>query len=130
MYGRHDVTLRQPQSQQNIRDFTYKVLYNVIYGLYAAILENDRKTFNYALKAIQNCTWKLNEKKLYGKKLFDIEKKLYSCGAESVGMSSLGPGLFFLSKNVNAVINGMRDNTNCMFLHTKPSNNGRVIENV
>ena len=78
----------------------YKTLYHVIYGLYSAVRENDKKTFCLALKSIQQCAWKFSERKQYGKKLFEIEQRLYECGADAVGMSSLGPSLFFLANSL------------------------------
>jgi beta-ribofuranosylaminobenzene 5'-phosphate synthase len=109
----------------------YKTLYNVIYGLYAAIREKDKKTFCLALQSIQQCAWKLSERKLYGQKLFRIEQKLYKCGAEAVGMSSLGPILFFMAKNVKDIVEKMKtEMADCKLLVTKPSNSGRNIIHV
>ena len=106
----------------------YKTIYHVIYGLYSAVRENDKKTFCLALKSIQQCDWKHSERKLYGKELFRIEQRLYKCGAEAVGMSSLGPSLFFLAKDVKAVVKKMKTGmVDCELLVTKPSNGGRNI---
>ncbi|MFA5239441.1 MAG: beta-ribofuranosylaminobenzene 5'-phosphate synthase family protein [Phycisphaerae bacterium] len=106
----------------------YKTLYHVIYGLYSAVRENDKKTFCLALQSIQRCAWKLAERKQYGKNLFRIEQKLYKCGAEAVGMSSLGPSLFFLAKDVKAVIEKMKTKmVDCTLIATKPANSGRNI---
>ncbi|MFA5293488.1 MAG: beta-ribofuranosylaminobenzene 5'-phosphate synthase family protein [Phycisphaerae bacterium] len=106
----------------------YKTLYNVIYGLYSAVKEKDKKTFCLALKSIQQCAWKLSERKQYGEKLFNIEQKLYKFGAEAVGMSSLGPSLFFMAKNVKKIIKKLKNGEiNCELLITKPSNSGRRI---
>jgi len=106
----------------------YKTLYNVIYGLYSAVREKDKKTFCLALQSIQQCAWKLAERKQYGESLFRIEQKLYKCGAEAVGMSSLGPSLFFLAKDVKVVVEKMKTGiVDCKLLVTKPSNSGRNI---
>jgi beta-ribofuranosylaminobenzene 5'-phosphate synthase len=109
----------------------YKILYNVIYGLYSAVRENDKKTFCLALQSIQQCAWKLAERKQYGEKLLRIEQQLYKCGAEAVGMSSLGPSLFFFSKDVKAVFEKMKIRMpDCKLFVTKPSNSGRKIVHV
>ncbi len=106
----------------------YKILYNVIYGLYSAVRERDKKTFCLALQSIQQCAWKLAERKQYGKQLFRIEQQLYKCGVEAVGMSSLGPSLFFLAKDVKAIVEKMKIRmVDCKLLVTKPSNRGRKI---
>ncbi len=109
----------------------YKTLYHTVYGLYAAILEKDPKTFGKALIAIQDCNWKSAERNLYGSELFIFEKTLYELGASSVGMSSLGPSLFFLAKDVENVILEMRKlQLQCDLILTQPINKGRFIDNV
>ncbi len=106
----------------------YKTLYDVIYGLYSAVKEKDKETFCLAIQSIQQCAWKLSERKQYGKKLLTIERKLYKCGAETVGMSSMGPSLFFLAKNVKAVVKKIKTGrVDCKLLVTKSSNSGRNI---
>lgn len=106
----------------------YKTLYDVIYGLYSAVREKDKETFCLAIQSIQQCAWKLSERKQYGKKLLSIERKLYKCGAETVGMSSLGPSLFFLAKDVKAVVKKIKTGrVDYKLLVTKPSNSGRNI---
>jgi beta-ribofuranosylaminobenzene 5'-phosphate synthase len=105
-----------------------KTLYEVIYGLYSAIREKDKETFCLAIQSIQQCAWKLSERRQYGKTLTGFERRLYKCGAEAVGMSSLGPSLFFLAHDVKSVVKRMVSlGSNAMLLVTKPSNNGRSI---
>lgn len=106
----------------------YKTLYNVIYGLYSSVREKDKKTFCLALQSIQQCAWKLAERKQYGEGLLEIEQQLYKYGAEAVGMSSLGPSLFFLAKDVKDVIEKMKtEMIDCTLIATKPVNSGRNI---
>lgn len=83
---------------------SYKVLYHVTYGVLASVMENDRNTFAKAIKEIQKCQWKKAERSLYGNELIDVENVLYECGAEAVGMSSLGPTLFFVAKDIEKVV--------------------------
>lgn len=109
----------------------YESLYVVIYGLYAAVRENDKKTFYSSIRKIQQCAWKLAERNEYGKNILDIEKQLYESGAAAVGMTSLGPSLFFLADDVSNVIKKMNElNADCNLLLTKPSNKGRNISSV
>src|SRR3990167_8157 len=86
----------------------HETLYHVIFGLNAAIQEHDKLTFCKALKNIQNCAWKYAERKQYGIKLSELETNLYSSGALAVGMSSLGPSLFFIADDIPNVINRMQ----------------------
>lgn len=104
----------------------YEAIYHAIFGLYAAIREQDRVVFIRALKSIQECAWKKAERLEYGDKLSTIEQALYRCGADAVGMSSLGPSLFFLADDVDDVIYRMgQTGLNIECLVTRPLNSGR-----
>lgn len=107
----------------------YETTYHTLFGLYAALKERNKSAFCAALKAIQQCTWKRLEREEYGQALIDIENSLYLCGAEAVGMSSLGPGLFFLADNINDVIIKMQAlSVDCELFVTQPQNQGRIVE--
>ncbi|MBL6986564.1 MAG: beta-ribofuranosylaminobenzene 5'-phosphate synthase [Methylobacter sp.] len=106
----------------------YETLYHSLFGLYAAIRDVDRATFCHALRAVQACAWKKAERLEYGAALIEIEQALYANGAEAVGMSSLGPSLFFLADNVTEIVNQMRlAHPHCEWLLTRPANHGRVL---
>lgn len=109
-------------------DAVYETLHHALFGLYAAIREADRATFCRALRAVQECAWKKAERLEYGPALAEIEQALYDCGAEAVGMSSLGPTLFFLADNVTDVVSRMQGaRPDCECLHTHPANGGRSM---
>lgn len=108
----------------------YKTLYHVVYGLYASLKENELDTFCQALIEIQKCKWKQLERSIYGKKLLEYEKLLYQSGAKAVGMSSLGPTLFFISENNERVMKTIKKNypTNSLILFNAATiNEGRNI---
>ncbi len=106
----------------------YETLYHSLFGLYAAIRDADRTTFCHALRAVQACAWKKAERLEYGVALIEIEQALYAKGAEAVGMSSLGPSLFFLADNVAEIVNQMRlARPDCEWLLTRPANFGRKL---
>jgi len=129
------------KSQAEERDFfertcplpaesVYETLYHALFGLYAAIREANRTTFCHALRAVQTCAWKKAERLEYGAALIEIEQVLYANGAEAVGMSSLGPSLFFLADNTADIISQMRlTHPNCEWLLTRPANYGRELAN-
>ncbi|MGY6274599.1 beta-ribofuranosylaminobenzene 5'-phosphate synthase family protein [Methylomonas sp. MgM2] len=109
-------------------DKVYETVYHTLFGLYAALREADRAAFCAALKAVQNCAWKLAERREYGEALMEIEQALYAAGAQAVGMSSLGPSLFFLADDVNSIVTAMRQSRpDCDWLITRPDNRGREI---
>ena len=108
----------------------YETLYHSLFGLYAAIREADKATFCHALRTIQECAWKKAERLEYGTALVEIEQALYRCGAEAVGMSSLGPPLFFLADNMADVVSRMRlARPDCECLQTRTVNRGRSLHN-
>jgi beta-ribofuranosylaminobenzene 5'-phosphate synthase len=108
---------------------SYEVTYHTLFGLYAAIREHDWGTFCSALQRTQACYWKRMERREYGASLASVEENLYSCGATAVGMSSLGPGLAFLAKSVNAVIERMRAmGADCNLFQTRTINHGRTLQ--
>lgn len=106
----------------------YETLYHSLFGLYAAVREADRATFCRALRAVQECAWKNTERLEYGPALVEIEQALYACRADAIGMSSLGPSLFFLADDVADVVNKMqRARPDCECLLTRPANHGRSL---
>lgn len=106
----------------------YEATYHTLFGVYAALKEKNKSSFCKALKNIQQCTWKKSERKEYGQALVDIEDSLYKCGADAVGMSSLGPCLFFLADNVDEVISEMKKlSMECEMFVTHPHNQGRLV---
>lgn len=109
-------------------DAVYETVYHTLFGLYAALREADRTGFCNALKTIQTCAWKQAERQEYGRKLLDIEQAIYTAGADAVGMSSLGPSLFFLAEDVPGIIEQLRiAHPDCDWLITRPDNHGRQI---
>lgn len=110
------------------REAVYEALYHSLFGLYAAIREADKSTFCRALRTIETCAWKQAERQEYGVALSEIEQSLYKQGAEAVGMSSLGPSLFFLADNVPDLVAKMHNKRpDCEWLLTKPVNYGRKL---
>jgi beta-ribofuranosylaminobenzene 5'-phosphate synthase len=107
----------------------YEINYHVSYGLLPSVMEADREIFALAVKNIQDCEWKRLERANYGDRLVAIERELYAGGANAVGMSSLGPCLFFISKNgidLSDYKGGALDK--CNIFKTKINNSGRVVK--
>lgn len=105
-----------------------EVLYHILYGLVGSVNETDIVTFSKAINSIQKCTWKYEERKLYGEVLLDIEEKLYKCGSRAVGMSSLGPTLFFLSDNINKTVSKAQSIlSECLVFEVSTQNKGREL---
>ena len=107
----------------------YETLYHVVFGLYASIKEKDFDTFLNSILKIQNCKWKSSEWGIYGNKLREYEDLLYKNGARAVGMSSLGPSLFFISDNIEHIIESMDSKyiNEFTLLKSKTVNFGRTL---
>jgi beta-ribofuranosylaminobenzene 5'-phosphate synthase len=108
----------------------HEILYHSVYGVTAAAKERDLDRFCEAVRALQHTAWKKGERALYGEPLQEIETAIYDAGAMAVGMSSLGPGLFFLGKNLSSVLPALQEKRpDCEWLLTSPRNSGREVAN-
>jgi beta-ribofuranosylaminobenzene 5'-phosphate synthase len=76
----------------------------VIYGVLASVMEGDRAVFEEGVKNIQHSRWKNAERSLYGNELLKVERHIYEAGATAVGMSSLGPSLYFLGNEIDTIV--------------------------
>lgn len=108
---------------------SYKALYHSIYGVLASVMEKDIFTFSEAIKQIQSCKWKHSERSLYGDSLLKIEEYIYKIGALAVGMTSLGPSLYFISKDTDSLIKKATiEMPECLWMAANANNVGRVIK--
>ena len=106
----------------------YETTYHALFGALASVKSDDFNEFCNAIKSIQQQEWKSAERSLYPK-LTAIENILYAAGANAVGMSSLGPSLYFLAHDVSTVIQKSHAllNDSALLLLTTPNNSGREI---
>ncbi|MBA4312610.1 MAG: hypothetical protein C0417_08265 [Chlorobiaceae bacterium] len=108
----------------------YEILYVSVYGCLSAGIEKDKIGFCNAINRIQTTKWKALERKLYNNLINENEKSLFIAGATAVGMSSLGPLLYFFSdKSIEEVISqakiiGLKGR----FYRSSMTNYGRVIQ--
>ena len=106
-----------------------KILYEVVYGVTSSLLENNIKTFCESINAIQQTRWKSLERNLYGKKILEIEDSIRKNGAWCVGMSSLGPLLYFFGDRIENVVEKVRcEIPQCVCFKTTFNNKGRIVE--
>jgi beta-ribofuranosylaminobenzene 5'-phosphate synthase len=104
------------------------ILYEAVYGITSSIIENDYDVFCRSINTIQSTQWKYLERLLYGEALIKLEQKIKSLGADCVGMSSLGPVLFFTGKNINSIIEGISNNIPETICYNASFNNkGRIV---
>ncbi|MCW2035416.1 beta-ribofuranosylaminobenzene 5'-phosphate synthase family protein [Xanthomonas campestris] len=103
--------------------------YHALFGVHSAILENDLLSFSTAINELQNTVWKSAEWQLHGAPIAEITDKLVSAGAEAVGLSSVGPGLYFLSKDMDSTLQcaGKSIDPSTRLFIVRPDNVGRRI---
>jgi beta-ribofuranosylaminobenzene 5'-phosphate synthase len=104
------------------------ILYEAVYGITSSIIENDYNVFCESVNAIQLTQWKHLERSLYDNKLVELEQKIKNFGADCVGMSSLGPMLFFFGKDIKTIISKISatfPETICYA--TSFNNRGRIV---
>ena len=111
-----------PISFENVAE----VLYHMTYGVAGAIAEADHTTFCRAVDAIQSTTWKAAEWSRYGERLRSEADILRLAGAEGLGMSSLGPLLYFSAASFD--MSKLPANIASRILITRAANCGRKVE--
>lgn len=110
------------------KHFVYETLYHCLYGVLSSVMENDIGTFVISINELQKCKWKHEERKLHGIGLKKIENSLRKSGANAIGMSSLGPTLFFISKDIDKLLkNYYKSYSNSQVFLTKVNNTGRKL---
>ena len=111
----------------NRRD-TEAILYETVYGVTSSLMENDFGVFCKSIDAIQQTKWKMLERDLYGKELFATESIIRNAGARCVGMSSLGPMLYFFGDDIDCIINKVKTEApQCVCLKTSFNNSSRLV---
>ena len=105
------------------------ILYEAVYGVTSALIEEDFEVFCKSIDAIQRTKWKSLERNLYGEKLLEAEAIIKEAGAKCVGMSSLGPMLYFFGENVDDIVERVKIFLpQCVCFKTIFNNSSRLIE--
>ena len=111
------------------KDDVEKILYEAMYGITSSLMEKDIETFCKSVDAMQQTKWKSLERGLYGEELVTIDSFIRTAGAECVGMSSLGPLLYFMGNDIDAIIDKIKhEMPQCLCFKTTFNNSGRIIE--
>lgn len=105
------------------------ILYESVYGISSSLLENDFNTFCKSVDSIQETKWKSLERDLYGDELKMIESIIKKAGAKCVGMSSLGPLLYFFGEDIDSIVYRVNaDLAGSKCFKTSFNNSGRILE--
>jgi beta-ribofuranosylaminobenzene 5'-phosphate synthase len=107
---------------------SYRASYEALFGVYASVKDRDYDGFCRAVNLMQETEWKQLEWREYGKPLQILRDGLVRCGADCVGMSSLGPMLFcFGTSRVLERIAHEEERLDCTVRLTRPNNRGRHV---
>lgn len=107
---------------------SYEAAYASIFGVLSAVLEQDYQAFTSAINQMQCTKWKRLEAEQYGRELERARSSLRQLGADCVGMSSLGPALYFFGSCERLrEISDLQAELDCEVLLTMPNNFGRKI---
>ena len=106
-----------------------KILYEAVYGVTSALMEDDFDMFCNSIDAIQHTKWKSMERQLYGEELMAVESIIRKAGAKCVGMSSLGPMLYFFGNDIDTIVDqAKKEIPSCVCFKTSFNNYSRVVE--
>lgn len=108
----------------------YETCYLSIFGVLASVIEGDLNKFSKAISDIQQTEWKSLEIQRAGSVVISLISELKKYACLSIGMSSLGHGVFFILEDLDELSNieGLAQSKNCKLIPLTSSNNGRVIE--
>ena len=112
-------------SQLEVKD----ILYEIVYGITSSIQEGAFNTFCHAINQLQKTKWKDLEYQLYDSTLKQMACYIHECGATAVGLSSLGPMLYFFGQDIHTINNHIQNkysNSMCITTHLNP-NKRRII---
>lgn len=111
------------------KDAVNKILYEAVYGITSSLMESDFDVFCKSIDAIQQTKWKSLERNLYGKKLMTAESVIRNAGAKCVGMSSLGPLLYFFGDDIDMIVAKVKDEMPyCACFISSFNNSSRIVE--
>ena len=107
-----------------------KILYESVYGATSSLMENNFKMFCNSINTIQQTKWKSLERNLYGDTIIEVEDTIRKNGARCVGMSSMGPMLYFFGDDIENIVEKVScEMPHCVCFKTTFNNASRIVEN-
>lgn len=105
---------------------SFEAAYVSVFQVLASLMEQDYQSFCRGVTAMQACEWKRLERAEYAPHIDDMDKALRALGVDCVGMSSLGPMLYFFgSAKALERVRAHSDNLDAEIILTSPKNSGR-----
>lgn len=103
-------------------------MYQALSGLACAAIENDIFTFCSAINATQTSQWKMAEWMTQSSDIRSLRNDLHKAGASCIGLSSLGPAIYFMAPNIDDLVGKLNIMDGHIFVKSSPNNSGRVVE--
>lgn len=104
----------------------YKACYYSLFGVLGSIIDSNYDAFAQAINNIQGTKWKASEIDAH-EGTREKMNYLLSLGADCVGLSSIGPSLYFFGKDLKFIEEKFTKLYEWDSFFTKPDNSGRVI---
>lgn len=106
----------------------YESIYHAVSGMACAALEKDHSIFCASINAIQDTRWKKSEWDAQSTPVNKLKTELYAAGAQCVGLSSLGPAVYFMTSEFEKLRNKLNLSNDHVLEHCLPNNSGRELE--
>lgn len=106
----------------------HETAYHSIFGAAAAVVATDFEAFCKSVNALQSTAWKRREIEAHGSAFASIMNRMRELGCECVGLSSMGPGLYFFAADFDAISENLRQEfPGATIFDTVAVNRGREI---
>ncbi|ABI72979.1 beta-ribofuranosylaminobenzene 5'-phosphate synthase family protein [Shewanella frigidimarina] len=105
----------------------YEACYISVFGILSSVISENYKSFCMSINNTQNTKWKKLEIEFAGEPVIKLIENLKKSGADAVGMSSLGPGVYFFSKEPELVFDKIKSLGDYLYINIHPCNSGREI---
>ncbi|KUM51964.1 hypothetical protein AR688_01220 [Rheinheimera sp. EpRS3] len=107
-------------------DEAYKACYYSLFGVLGSIIDSNYDAFTHSINSIQRTKWKASEIDAhYGAR--EKMDYLLSLGADCVGLSSIGPSMYFFGKDLEFIKEKFTKLYDWESFISRPDNAGRVI---
>jgi beta-ribofuranosylaminobenzene 5'-phosphate synthase len=106
----------------------HESIYHAVSGFACAALEVDYACFCESINAIQKTEWKKGEWAAQSSSAQQLKKDLCSAGVKFIGLSSIGPAIYFCGQNIEETLEKIKLPENYIFVKCAPNNHGREIE--
>lgn len=106
----------------------HESIYHAISGMACGALESDLPTFYSSINSSQQSQWKKAEWMAQSSNIRTLRDKIKEAGAGCVGLSSLGPAIYFMATNIDDLAGELELSSEYMIVQCSPNNTGRTLE--